>query len=126
MDRIAQFLASLKGVDLVRVTTREPGKEGTVRMWFAVGRRGSIYLLTPSRTLKAERWADDPWVRLAIPGGPEIEGEVRPVAGEQVGDDIGILVERFGLAGAVTPEALDWMLESGTHRLYRVVPAGAA
>lgn len=126
MDGVTEFLAALKGVDSVRVTTREPGKEGTVRMWFAVGRRGSIYLLTPSRTLKAERWADDPWVRVAVPGGPEIEGEVLPVAGDQVGEDMEVLVERFGLAGAVTPEALGWMLESGTHRLYRVVPAGTA
>lgn len=89
-------------------------------MWFAVGKQGTVYLLTPSHTVKAQRWADDPWVRLAAPGGPEIEGEVQPVGAEELGDDAEVLVRRFALAGAATPEALKWMVESGSHRLYRV------
>lgn len=90
-------------------------------MWFAVIPPGYIYLLTPTYTLKAERWRDDPWVRLRVPGtGAAHEGVVTPVGWEEAGRNIDLLTARFSMAGAVTGEALRWMLQDGSRQLLRV------
>ncbi len=116
------FLGSLRARQTVVVSSRDPGGEGKVRMWFALADSGRIYLLTPSFSLKARRWAKDPWVRLRA-GGEIFEGRVEPVGPADFGPDQPLLLERFAMAGAVTGEALQWMLESGSHQLFQVVGA---
>jgi hypothetical protein len=58
---------------------------------------------------------------LTIPeGGGGQEGRLEPVGAEDAMKYAAIFTERFQMAGAVTPEALRWMLESGSHLLMRV------
>jgi hypothetical protein len=115
------FLDLLTEQEELLVSSRDASGQGTVRMWFAVIPPGYIYLLTPTYTLKAERWLDDPWVRLRVPGtGNAQEGVVTPVGWEEAGRNIDLLTARFSMAGAVTGEALRWMLQDGSRQLLRV------
>ena len=107
------------------VSSRDASGEGRARMWFALSPHGTLYLLTPSFSLKARRWESDPWVRVRA-GRSMVEGMVEQLTLDDVGDDEALLLERFGLAGAATAEALAWMLDSGSHRLYRVRPGGGS
>jgi hypothetical protein len=117
----AAFLDLLTEQEELLVSSRDAAGQGTVRMWFAVIPPGYIYLLTPTYTLKAERWRDDPWVRLRVPGtGAAQEGVVTPVGWEEAGSNIDLLTARFSMAGAVTGEALRWMLQDGSRQLLRV------
>ncbi|MHB1500251.1 MAG: hypothetical protein ACYCYK_03635 [Candidatus Dormibacteria bacterium] len=122
------FLEGLSGHDEVLVTSRGPAGTGTVLVWFAISPRGFVYLLTPSFSLKAQRWLEDPWIRLTVPGGgPSAVGLVNPVGIPELGDDLAEVLTRFAMAGAVTAEALGWMLESGSHQLLQVgsAPGGS-
>jgi hypothetical protein len=117
----AAFLHRLEGEEELLVSSRDPHGQGRVRMWFALSPAGHLYLLTPAISLKARRWQDDPWVQLTIPeGGGGQEGRLEPVGPEDAMKYAAIFTERFQMAGAVTPEALRWMLESGSHLLMRV------
>ena len=107
------------------VSSRDSSGEGRARMWFALTAQGTLYLLTPSFSLKARRWESDPWVRLRA-GRETVEGTVEQLSLDDVRDDEPLLLERFGLAGAATREALAWMLDSGSHRLYRVRPGSGS
>ncbi len=90
-------------------------------MWFASSPDGYVYLLTPPLSLKAARWAADPWVRLRVPGGPAVEGEVERVPSARLTPALeGLLTERFALAGAVTGEALHRLLDEEERWLLRV------
>ena len=91
-------------------------------MSFAVAPPGVLYLLTSAFSRKALRWDRDPWVRLAVPGGDlTAEGAVTPVRGDEVDAATeSAILERFADSGAATPEALRQLLESGTHRLFRI------
>ncbi len=113
--------AALRVQDTVVVSSRDSSGEGKTRMWFALTLEGTLYLLTPSFSLKARRWESDPWVRVRA-GREVIEGTVELVTLEEAAGDEPLLLERFTLAGASTREALAWMLESGSHRLFRVRP----
>ncbi|MHB1525445.1 MAG: hypothetical protein ACYDEA_02715 [Candidatus Dormibacteria bacterium] len=114
------FVLQLEGEEELLVSSRDPGGEGRVRMWFAVAPSGHIYLLTPAISRKAERWLEDSWVRLRIPGSRvSQEGRVQLVDSKGALADVELLVERFRLSGAATPEALAWMLDSGSHLLLR-------
>ncbi|MHB1575773.1 MAG: hypothetical protein ACYCX9_04550 [Candidatus Dormibacteria bacterium] len=120
-----EFLDQLSNHEEVLVSSRDASGTGRVAMWFAISPRGYVYLLTPSFSLKAQRWQADPWVRLTIPnGGPSQAGVVRPVGSDDLGDDLPLILSRFAMSGAVTAEALAWMLESGSHMLLRVEGAG--
>ncbi len=103
------------------VSSRDNSGEGKARMWFALTSAGTLYLLTPSFSLKARRWESDPWVRVRA-GGETVEGTVEQVTLDEAAGDEPLLLARFGLAGASTVEALSWMLDSGSHRLFRVRP----
>lgn len=121
MPLATEFLALLEGREELLVSSRGPTGRGTVRMWFAVSPAGQLYLLTPSFTVKAQRWLEDPWVRLTVPdGGPAVEGTVARVAAEDSELDADLLVSHFAMAGATTREALRWMVESGSHLLLLV------
>jgi hypothetical protein len=117
----AAFLQGLDGEEELLVSSRDPHGQGRVRMWFAVSPAGHLYLLTPAISLKARRWQDDPWVRLTIPkGGASLEGQLESVGADDAMKYAAIFTERFQMAGAVTPEALRWMVDSGSHLLLRV------
>lgn len=107
------------------VSSRDSSGEGSTRVWFALTPQGTLYLLTPSFSLKARRWESDPWVRVRA-GREAAEGTVEPVTMDDVRGDEPLLLERFALAGAATAEALAWMLDSGSHRLYRVRPGAGS
>lgn len=119
----AEMRRVLAGRDTVVVTSRDLEREGSARMWFALSPQGVLYLLTPSVSLKARRWEEDPWVRVRA-GREMTEGVVEPVTLAEVEDDVPLLLTRFAMAGAATVEALSWMLDSGSHRLFRVRPRG--
>lgn len=116
-----EFLNQLSNQEEVLVSSRDARGTGRVAMWFAISPRGYVYLLTPSFSLKAQRWQEDPWVRLTVPGGgPSQEGVVRRVGLAELEGDLALILSRFAMAGAVTAESLAWMLESGSHMLLRV------
>jgi hypothetical protein len=125
------LLAALRDRDEVLVSSRAGTRRGTVRMAFAVAPPGVVYLLTSAFSRKVRRWEGDPWVRLAVPGTEVFaEGTARKV-GTAVLDLAArqAILERFTAAGAATPEALEQLLETGAHLLFRVegmVPGSAS
>lgn len=115
------FLDELADQDELLVSSRDQAGRGTVRMWFAVVPPGYVYLLTPTISLKAERWLQDPWVRFQIPGTAAAqEGVVVKVGWEEAEHHLDLLTSHFAMAGAATAEALRWMLEDGSRRLLKV------
>ncbi|HVB13312.1 MAG TPA: hypothetical protein VNH38_00950 [Candidatus Dormibacteraeota bacterium] len=116
----ADFLEQLEGQEELLVSSRDRFGQGSVRMWFAVVAPGFVYLLTQAFSLKAERWDEDPWVSLRVPGGDRWqEGIVAEVDWEEAEPQVPLLTSRFAMAGAVTPEALRWMLQDGSRRLLK-------
>jgi hypothetical protein len=118
----ADFRQALDGADTVLVGSREPGRERAVRTWFIVTRDGELYLFNYAHALRVARWRNDPWVRLTIPeGGPSVEGRVQFVdAGEVDATVQDLIVDRWGMWGATTPEGLRRMLRDRSHVLVRV------
>jgi hypothetical protein len=115
------FLDRLRGLEELLVSSRDRSGRGTVPMWFAVVPPGYVYLLTQPFSLKAQRWLDDPWVRLQVPGDRvQQEGLVAEVGWEEASQHGELLTERFAMAGAATEEALRWMLQEGSRRLVKV------
>lgn len=116
------FTDALAGHDDVIVTSREDGREGSVRAWFVVSPAGTIYLFTYSYALRVARWRQDPWVRLRIPGGgPSVEGTVRFVRPDELDEPLTeAVLERWWMWGATTTEGLRRMLRDGSHVLLRV------
>ena len=115
------FLDQLENQEELLVSSRDQAGRGTVHMWFAVVPPGYVYLLTPTISLKAERWLEDPWVRLQIPGTDAAEeGLVVKVDWGEAQHHLELLTSRFAMAGAATAEALRWMLEDGSRRLLKV------
>jgi hypothetical protein len=116
------FRHALDGADTLLVSSREAGRERTVRAWFVVTPEDDLYLFNYSFALRVARWRNDPWVRLTIPkGGPSVEGRVRfidPGELDQAVQDL--VVERWGMWGATTPEGLRQMLRDRSHVLVRV------
>ena len=118
----AALLAALDGREEVLVTSRTGARTGTVTMAFAVSPPGIVHLLTSAFSVKALRWESDPWVRLTVPGtGVAAEGTVRRMTAAEIDPAAeAAILERFGTAGAATPEALRQMLETGAQLLFRV------
>jgi len=119
----AAFLDALQGQEEVLVSSREPGRTGTVPVWFAVGPPGVVYLFVESYSKKAVRWRRDPWVRLHVRGGPTVEGLARVVEGEGLAAVAPLIVERWDMAGATTVEALHRMVDGGGRVVMRVEAA---
>jgi hypothetical protein len=115
------FLDQLANQEELLVSSRDPASRGTVRMWFAVVPPGYVYLLTPTISIKAERWLHDPWVRFQVPGsrGGQ-EGVAAEATWEEAEPHLDLLTRRFAMAGAATGEALRWMIEDGSRRLLKV------
>ena len=116
------LLAALDGREEVLVTSRTGTRTGTVTMSFAVAPPGVVHLLTSAFSVKALRWERDPWVRLTVPGtGVAAEGTVHRMTAAEIDPAVeAAILERFGTAGAATPEALRQLLETGTQLLFRV------
>jgi hypothetical protein len=116
------FLAALEGRDEVLVTSREGETRGTVPVWFAIAPPGVIYLFGFAFSEKARRWRTDPWVRLTVPGTrTSVEGLVHFVQPQQLDDDLAeLVVSRWEMQGAPTPEGLRRTLRDRVHVLIRV------
>ncbi|HUY61826.1 MAG TPA: hypothetical protein VMW49_08110 [Candidatus Dormibacteraeota bacterium] len=123
----AEFLAALASHQTVRVTSRDGPVEGTVPVFFLVLPPGVLYLYTYAFSKKADRWRQDPWVRLTVPGGgPATEGSARFVEGADLDRVAEAVAEHWAMAGTPTVEALRGSLASGMHALVRVEGRPAA
>jgi hypothetical protein len=118
----AVFRNSLHGTDELLVSSREDGRVRAVRAWFILTARDEIYLFNYAYALRVARWRNDLWTRLMVPGGgPSVEGRVRfvdPSALDPAVEEM--IVERWGMWGAPTPEGLRRMVRDGSHVLVRV------
>jgi hypothetical protein len=123
----AEFLEALAARDEVLVTSREGSTRGTVPTWFIIAPPGVVYLFGFGFSTKARRWRSDPWVRLTVPGNPgtSTEGVVHFVEPNEIDDIAPLIVERWAMQGAPTPEGLRRTLRDRVHVLVRVdgVPA---
>jgi hypothetical protein len=117
-----EFRKALDGTDELLVSSREDGREGTVRVWFIVTVDGDLYLFNYAFALRVSRWRKDPWVRLTVPGrGESVEGRVRFIEpGELDAAVEDLIVDRWGMWGATTAEGLRRMLRDRSHVLARV------
>ncbi len=115
------FEKALDGTEELLVGSREDGRERAVRVWF-VATGGEIYLFNYAYALRVARWRNDPWTRLTVPGGgPSVEGQVRFVDPSELDPAVQeMIVERWGMWGAPTPEGLRRMVRDGSHILVRV------
>lgn len=117
------FRRALDGTEEIIVTSRESGREGSVRTWYAVTAAGDLYLFNYAFATRVRRWRDDPWVRVTIPGTKQsVEGTVQII---EVDTDLSpelvdLVVDRWGMWGATTAEGLRRMLRDGSHILVRV------
>ncbi len=117
------FRSALDGTEEVIVTSREDGRERSVRAWYAVTAAGDIFLFNYAFAIRVQRWRRDPWVRLTIPGTDQsVEGTVHVIdpATELSPELTDLVVERWGMWGATTPQGLRRMLRDGSHVLVRV------
>lgn len=120
----AEFLAALDAADAeeILVTSREAEARGTVPVWFVVAPPGVVYLFGFAFSEKARRWRTDSWVRLTVPGTrTSAEGVVHFVSAEDVDPELAeLLVARWEMQGAPTPEGLRRTLRDKVHVLVRV------
>lgn len=116
------FRRALNGADTLLVSSREAGRERAVHAWFVVTPDGALYLFNYAYAVRVARWRNDPWVRLTIPGGgPSVEGHVQFVDPAEVDAAVqDLIVDRWGMWGATTPEGLRRMVRDGSHVLVRV------
>lgn len=116
------FLKLLEGRDELLVTSREGGRVGTVPVWFVLGAPGVVYLFADAYSRRARRWRLDPWVRLTVPGtATSLEGAVEFVLPAELDPILSdLVVDRWGMWGAATPEGLRRMIRDGSHVLVRV------
>jgi len=117
-----EFRAALDGREDLLVSSRDDGRERTIRAWFVIAPPGDLYLFTYAFALRVQRWRRDPWVRLRVPGsGTAIEGTVHFVTPTELDDALSeLVVERWWMWGATTPPGLRRMLTDGSHALLRV------
>ena len=117
-----EFRKALDGTDELLVTSREDGRERSVRAWFIVTPEGDVYLFNYAYAVRVARWRSDPWVRLTVPGrGPSVEGRVRFIDPAELDRAVvEMIVEKWGMWGATTPEGLRRMVRDGSHVLVRV------
>lgn len=116
------FRKALDGTDELLVGSREGDRVGAVPVWFIVTSGGDVYLFNYAYALRVARWRNDPWVRLSVPGGgPSVEGRVRFVDPAELDGAVQeMIVEKWGMWGATTPEGLRRMVKDGSHVLVRV------
>jgi hypothetical protein len=118
----AQFLEALTGREELLVSSREGDRVGTVHAWFVLSPAGVVYLFADANSVRMRRWRVDPWIRLALPGSAlSAEGRVEAVPAAEIDAELGdLVVDRWGMWGAATPEGLRRMVRDGSHVLLRV------
>ena len=118
----ARFLEGLRGEEELLVSSREEDRVGTVHAWFVLSPGGVLYLFADANSVRMRRWRLDPWVRLTLPGtGPSAEGAVEAVPAAEIDAELGdLVVDRWGMWGAATPQGLRRMVRDGSHVLLRV------
>jgi hypothetical protein len=116
------FRNALESAETVLVSSREAGRVRAVHTWFVVTPDGDLYLFNYAHALRVARWRNDPWVRLAVPGGgPSVEGQVQFIDPAEVDEAVqNLVVDLWGMWGATTPEGLRRMLRDRSHVLVRV------
>jgi hypothetical protein len=115
------FLRALADHDEVLVTSRDGTARGTVPVWFVISPPGVVYLFGFGFSEKARRWRSDPWVRLSVPGQQNsTEGVAHFVGLDELDAIAPLIVERWSMQGATTPEGLRRTLRDGVHVLVRV------
>ena len=120
----APFLEALRGQEELLVSSREGDRIGTVHAWFVLSAAGLVYLFADAHSVRMRRWRLDPWVRLTLPGTTvSVEARVELVPAAEIDAELGeLVVERWGMWGAATPEGLRRMVRDGSHVLLRVGP----
>ena len=117
----SSFLEALARHDEVLVTSRDGSTRGTVPVWFVIAPPGVVYLFSFGFSEKARRWRTDPWVRLRVPGEPtSVEGVAHFVDETELDDLAPLVVERWSMQGATTPEGLRRTVRDGVHVLVRI------
>ena len=118
----AEFLEALAAHEEVLVTSREGATQGSVPTWFVIAPPGVVYLFSFTFSEKVRRWRRDPWVRLSVPGQPQlsVEGVAHFVSPDELGDVAPLIVERWSMQGAPTVEGLRRSLRDRVHALIRV------
>lgn len=116
------FRRAVDGAETLLVSSRESGRERAVHTWFVVTPDGDLYLFNYAYAIRVARWRNDPWVRLTVPGGgPSAEGTVQFIDPAEVDAAVQeLVVDRWGMWGATTPEGLRRMLRDRSHVLVRV------
>jgi hypothetical protein len=116
------FVDALQGNEEVIVTSREDGRERSVRAWYVMAPPGTIYLFTYSYALRVVRWRKDPWVRLRVPGSDHsAEGTVHFLTEKELdAAPLDQVLERWWMWGATTEPGLRRMIRDGSHVLIRV------
>jgi hypothetical protein len=116
------FREALLSSEEVLVASREDGRQRAIRTWYAIGPAGELYLFNYAYARRVARWRKDPWVRLSIPGtDASVEGRVRFIGVSELDPVLSdLVVERWGMWGATTPQGLRRMLLDGSHVLVRV------
>jgi hypothetical protein len=119
------FRRALDGAETLLVSSREAGRERAVHTWYVVTTDGTLYLFNYAHAIRVARWRNDPWVRLTVPGGgPSVEGQVQFIDPAEVDEAVQeLVVDRWGMWGATTPEGLRRMLRDRSHVLVRVAVA---
>jgi hypothetical protein len=117
-----KFRQALHETDEVLVSSRENGRDRAVRVWFIESADGDIYLFNYAYALRVSRWRKDPWIRLTIPKTHQsVEGRIRFVDPSELDEAVqDLVVERWGMWGATTPEGLRRMVRDRSHVLVRV------
>jgi hypothetical protein len=118
----AQFVEALRGREEVLVSSREGDRVGTVHAWFVLSAANAVYLFADAHSVRMRRWRLDPWVRLTLPGSQiSTEGTVEIVPEAEIDAELGeLVVERWGMWGAATPQGLRRMVRDGSSVLLRV------
>lgn len=118
----APFLEALAGREEILVSSREGDRVGTVHAWFVLSPGGLLYLFADANSVRMRRWRADPWVRLTVPGsGESAEARVEIVPDSEIDAELGdLVVERWGMWGAATPQGLRRMVRDGSHVLLRI------
>ena len=118
----ADFLEVLAAHEEVLVTSREGATRGSVPTWFVIAPPGVVYLFSFTFSEKVRRWRRDPWVRLSVPGQPQlsVEGVAHFVSPDELGEVAPLIVERWSMQGAPTVEGLRRSLRDRVHALIRV------
>jgi hypothetical protein len=118
----AAFLEELAKHEEVLVTSRDGNEYGTVPVWFLIEPPGVVYVFTFAFSIKARRWARDPWARLRIASSQHaIEGKAHRVEPEEISDSLADrIVERWAMQGATTVPGLRRTLRDQVHALFRI------